>query len=65
MLDPESGPYREIEAELVRLQRRYHVASHQVAEQGVRPDDIDDELLAWWIAAHRARVRRRYERGAP
>jgi hypothetical protein len=37
------------------------VASHQVAEHGVRPDDIDDETLVWWIAAHRARVRRRFE----
>jgi hypothetical protein len=63
MLDPDTGPYRDIDAELVRLQRRYHVASHQVAEQSVRPDNIDDATLAWWIAAHRARVRRRHERG--
>ena len=63
MLDPETGPYRDIDAELARLQRRHHVASHQVGEQSVRPDDIDDETLAWWIAAHRARVRRRHQRG--
>jgi hypothetical protein len=62
MLDPETGPYRDIDAELARLQRLYHVASYQVGEQSVRPDNIDDETLAWWIAAHRARIRRRHER---
>ena len=61
MLDPDSAPYREVDHELARLQRLHRVASHEVAERGVRPDGIDDETLAWWIAAHRARHRRRHE----
>ena len=52
----------ELDRELARLQRRYHVASHEVGELGVRPDGIDDDTLAWWIAAHRAKWRRRFER---
>ena len=28
----------------------------------MRPDGIDDDTLAWWIAAHRARHRLRYQR---
>ena len=62
MLDPDTAAYDEIDRELARLQRRYHVASHEVGELGVRPDGIDDATLAWWIAAHRARRRRRYQR---
>ena len=62
MLDPDTEPYLEVDRELARLQRRYRFASHEVAERGVRPDGIDDATLAWWIAAHRARHRRRHER---
>jgi hypothetical protein len=62
MLDPDTAPHDQIDRELVRLQRQFHVASHEVGELGVRPDGIDDETLAWWIAAHRARHRRRYDR---
>ena len=61
MLDPDTAPLLELDRELTRLQRRYHVASHEVGELGVRPDGIDD-TLAWWIAAHRAKWRRRLER---
>ena len=62
MLDPDNAPLLELDRELARLQRRYHVASHEVGELGVRPDGINDDTLAWWIAAHRAKWRRRLER---
>ena len=62
MLDPDTAPISDIDRELVALQRRYRVASHEVGELGVRPDSIDDDTLAWWIAAHRAKHRRRHER---
>ena len=62
MLDPDTAPLLELDRELTRLQRRYQVASHEVGELGVRPDGIDDDTLAWWIAAHRAKWRRRFER---
>jgi hypothetical protein len=62
MLDPDTAPYDQIDRELPRLQRRFRIASHEVGERGVRPDGIDDETLAWWIAAHGARHRRRHER---
>jgi hypothetical protein len=62
MLDPDTAPLEELDRELARLQRRFHVASHEVGERSVRPDGIDDRTLAWWVAAHRARWRRRNER---
>ena len=62
MLDPDTAPLLELDRELTRLQRRYHVASHEVGELGVRPDGIDDDTLTWWIAAHQAMWRRRFER---
>jgi hypothetical protein len=62
MLDPETASVAEIDRELVALQRRYRVASHEVGERGVRPDGIDDETLAWWVAAHQAKLRRRFDR---
>ena len=61
MLDPDTAPLLELDRELNRLQRRYHVASHEVGER-VRPDGIDDHTLTWWIAAHQAVWRRRVER---
>jgi hypothetical protein len=62
MLDPDTAPLEVLDRELVRLQRRYQVASHQVGEQGFTPDGIDSDTLTWWIAAHRATWRRRNER---
>jgi hypothetical protein len=62
MLDPETASVADIDRELVALQRRYHVASHELGERGVRPDGIDDETLAWWVGAHRAKLKRRFER---
>jgi hypothetical protein len=61
MLDPDTSPLLELDRVLTRLQRRYHVASHEVSELGARPEGIDDDALAWWIAAHRAKWRRRFE----
>ena len=61
MLDPDTAPLDELGRELLRLQRQYQVASHEVGERDVRPDGIDDATLAWWIAAHRASWRRRFE----
>jgi hypothetical protein len=46
MLHSDSGSYDEIDRELMRLQRHYRVASHEVAELGARPDGIDDDTLA-------------------
>jgi hypothetical protein len=40
------------------------VASHEVGDGDVRPAGIDEETLAWWIAAHRALWRRRFELNA-
>jgi hypothetical protein len=34
----------------------------RVGERDVRPDGIDDATLAWWVAAHGAIWRRRFER---
>jgi len=62
MLDPDAAPLSEIDRALAQLRRRYHVASHEVGEHGVRPDGIDDATLTWWITAHRATWRRRFER---
>lgn len=62
MLDPETASFADIDRELVALQRRYHVASHEVGERCLRPDGIDDETLAWWVAAHQAKLKRRFER---
>ena len=61
MLDPDTAPLNELNRELARLQRQYRVASHEVGERDVRPDDIDDATLAWWVAAHRAMWRRRFK----
>jgi hypothetical protein len=58
MLDPDTAPMLELD----RLQRRYHVASHEVGERRVRPDGFDDDTLTWWIAAHQAVWRRRFGR---
>ena len=63
MLDPDTAPVGELDRELARLQRQYRSASHEVGERGVRPGGIDDATLAWWVAAHHARWRRRFERG--
>ena len=60
MLDPATAPLADLDRELSRLVRRFHVASHLVAS-GTRPDGIDDETFEWWIAAHRARWARRME----
>lgn len=60
-LDPDTAPVNELNRELARLQRQYRVASHEVGERDVRPDDIDDATLAWWVAAHRAMWRRPFE----
>ena len=60
MLDPTAAPLAELDRELSRLVRRFHVASHVVAS-GARPDGMDDETFQWWIAAHRARWTRRME----
>jgi len=62
MLDPDTAPLLELDRELTRLQRRFRVASHEVSELGVRPEGIDDDTLAWWIGAHRAKWLRRFER---
>ena len=62
MLDPDTAPLEELDREMARLQRRYRTASHEVGERDARPDGIDDATLAWWVAAHRARWRRRFER---
>jgi hypothetical protein len=61
MLDPDTSSLIELDRELSRLQRRFRVASHEVSELDVRPDGVDDDTLAWWIAAHRAKRRRRFE----
>src|SRR5215207_7912966 len=61
MLDPDIAPLNELNRELARLQRHYRVASHEVGDRGARPDDIDDATLAWWVPAHRAMWRRRFE----
>ena len=61
MLDPDTAPLDQLDRQLAALQRRYRTASHLVAERGERPDGIDDDTLSWWIAAHRAVWRRRYE----
>jgi hypothetical protein len=63
MLDPDTAPLDHLAQQLAALQRRYRTASHLVAERDERPDGIDDDTLAWWIAAHRAVWRRRYELG--
>ena len=65
MLDPDTAPLNELGRELGRLQRQYRVGSDEVGERDVRPDGIDDETLAWWIAAHRASWRRRFELDQP
>jgi hypothetical protein len=57
--DPDTAPLDQLDRQLAALQRRYRTASHLVAERGERPDGIDDDTLAWWIAAHRAVWRRR------
>jgi hypothetical protein len=62
MLDPDTASLDELGRELARLQHQYRVASHEVGERDVRPDGIDDVTLAWWVAAHRAMWRRRFER---
>ena len=62
MLDPDTAPLDDVERELVRLQRQYRVASHEVGERDVRPDGIDDATVVWWVAAHQAMWRRRFER---
>ena len=62
MLDPDTAPLLELDRELARLERRYHVASHEVGERRVRPDRIDDDSLTWWIAAHQPVWHRRFER---
>ena len=62
MLAPDTAPLLELDRELARLECRYHVASHEVSERCVRPDNIDDDTLTWWIAAHQAVWRRRFER---
>jgi hypothetical protein len=62
VVDPETATVAEIDRELVALQRQYHCASHEVGERGFRPDGIDDETLAWWVAAHQAKWRRRSDR---
>jgi len=60
MLDPTTAPLAQLDRELARLVRRFHVASH-VAAGGTRPDGIDDETFQWWVAAHLARWARRME----
>ncbi|HWL43140.1 MAG TPA: hypothetical protein VNQ73_09360 [Ilumatobacter sp.] len=59
--DPDAAPLLELDRELARLVKRYGMASHVVGEQGGRPNGIDDDTLAWWVAAHRAAWRRRFE----
>jgi hypothetical protein len=61
MLDPDTAPLDQLDRQLAALQRHYRTASHLVAERGERPDGIDDDTLAWWVAAHRAVWRRRHE----
>jgi hypothetical protein len=60
-LEPDIAPLRDLDRELGRLQRQYRVVSQEVGECDVRPDGIDDATLAWWIAAHRAVWRRRFD----
>ena len=60
--DPTPRPLDDLDLELARLQRRYRTASHEVGERGARPDGINDASLAWWVAAHGAKWRRRFER---
>ena len=57
---PATAPLAELDRELSRLVRRFHVASHVVVS-GTRPDGIGDETFQWWIAALRARWTRRME----
>ena len=64
MLDPATAPLAELDRELARLVRRFGVASHVVAN-GTRPEGIDDDTFAWWVAAHRAHWARRMEHADP
>jgi hypothetical protein len=61
MIDPDTAPLDELDRQLAVLVRRYRTASHLVAERAERPDGIDDDTLGWWVAAHQARWRRRFE----
>jgi hypothetical protein len=61
MLDPDTAPLDQLDRQLAALQRHYRTASHLVAERGERPDGMDDDTRAWWVAAHRAVWRRRHE----
>jgi hypothetical protein len=61
MLDPDTAPLLELDRQLAELQKRYRTASHVVAERRQRPDGIDDATYEWWIAAHNAVWRRRFE----
>ena len=47
MLDPETAPLLKLHRVRTRLQRRYHVASHEVSELTNQPEGIDDDTLAW------------------
>ena len=40
-----------LSAALVALQRTHRTATHEIVEQGVVPDGIDQQMLAWWIEA--------------
>ena len=64
MLDPETAPLAELDRQLAELQKRYRTASHVVGERRERPDGIDDATYDWWVAAHNAVWRRRFELNA-
>lgn len=64
MLDPEAAPLLELDRQLAELQRRCRTARHIVAARRERPDGIDDDTYEWWIAAHNAALRQRFELGA-
>lgn len=65
MLDPDTAPLSELNPELAELQKRYRTASHVVGERHERPGGIDDATFDWWIAAHNAMWRRRFELNQP
>src|SRR4051812_29701168 len=61
ILDPETARRADLRRALAALAPQSHTASHVVAERRERPEGIDDATFAWWIAAHRALWRRRFE----
>ena len=59
--DPATADLGDLDKALARLVRQYRTASHAVAERRERPDGIDDDTFDWWIRAHTAIARRKFE----